>query len=230
MITRSISAGQIKAARALLDWSQESLAQATNLSIATIRKLECGAISPRQSTMVVIREAIEGAGIEFLNADGVRRREEEVIVYRGVSGRKSFFDDLYETARKTGSDIALIDTADGLLTDNEDMIALCKRIEDNTVSFVKCLTTTLTPAAFESDQVEWRLISRNYIDPMPLCLCGDVFAIISGSKGDDIKIIAIRSFSTAQASRNQFLSIWDKATSMIPAKQKAGKERLLATA
>ena len=226
----AISAAQIKAARALLDWSQESLAQVTNLSIATIRKLECGDISPRQSTMVVIREAIEGAGIEFLNADGVRRREEEVIVYRGASGRKSFFDDLYETARKSGSDIVLIDTTDGLLTDNEDIVTLCKRIEDSTVSFVKCLTTEPTFVAFESNQVEWRLISRNYVNPMPICVCADVFAIISGSKEDDLRIVAIRSFSAAQSSRNQFLSIWDKATSMLPAKHKAEKARRIASA
>ncbi|MDD3288694.1 MAG: helix-turn-helix transcriptional regulator [Alphaproteobacteria bacterium] len=228
MINRPLSAKQIKAARALLDWSQEALAQATNLSIATIRKLECGSISPRQSTMLVIRDTVEEAGIEFLDADGVRRREEGLIVYRGTSGRKNFFDDLYETARKAGSDISLIDTSEGMLTNNKDVLALFKMIEDNTASFVKCLFASPVGLVFESSQIEWRLISRNYIDPMPICICADIFAIISGSKEEDIKIIAMRSLSAAQASRNQFSSIWEKATPMMMSEQK--KERFYATA
>ncbi|MDD3181283.1 MAG: helix-turn-helix transcriptional regulator [Alphaproteobacteria bacterium] len=212
MIAHSLSAGQIKAARALLDWSQESLSQATSLSIATVRKLECGSISPRQTTMFVIRNALEEAGIEFIDADGVRRRTEEVSVYRGVSGRKNFFADLYETARKAGSDIALIDTPDGSLTNGEEAIALFKMIEENTASFVKCLLTSPINPVLESAQVEWRLISRNYIDPMPICICGDIFAMISGAKGEDVKIVTMRSLGAAHASRKQFFSIWEKAT------------------
>jgi len=46
----NINARQIKAARALLDWSQENLASASGLSIATIRKIESGHISPRDKT------------------------------------------------------------------------------------------------------------------------------------------------------------------------------------
>lgn len=45
------TARQIKAARALLDWSQEDLAIRAALSIATIRKIESGALSPRDKTM-----------------------------------------------------------------------------------------------------------------------------------------------------------------------------------
>lgn len=212
MITRSLSAGQIKAARALLDWSQDMLAQATRLSIATVRKLECGAISPRQTTTFVIRTALEEAGIEFIDADGVRRRTEEVSVYRGVLGRKNFFDELYEMARKAGSDIALIDTPDGSLTNCDESIALFKMIEENTTSFVKCLLTSPINPVLESTQIEWRLISRNYIDPMPICICGDIYAMISGTKGEDVKIVTMRSLGAVQASRNQFFSIWEKAT------------------
>lgn len=62
-----IHARQIKAARAILNWSQQDLAQSTGLSITTIRKLEMGFISPRNTTTNVIRQAIEGAGIEFLD-------------------------------------------------------------------------------------------------------------------------------------------------------------------
>jgi transcriptional regulator with XRE-family HTH domain len=50
-IRSTINARQIKAARALLDWSQEDLANTSGLSIATIRKIESGHISPRGKTI-----------------------------------------------------------------------------------------------------------------------------------------------------------------------------------
>jgi len=40
----TLKARQIKAARALLDWSQEKLAEAAGLSVAMVRKLELGSI------------------------------------------------------------------------------------------------------------------------------------------------------------------------------------------
>jgi predicted transcriptional regulator len=61
-----IRAGQIKAARAFLDWSQEDLAIVTGLSLTTIRNLEMGYISPRNATTHVVRQAIENAGLEFI--------------------------------------------------------------------------------------------------------------------------------------------------------------------
>lgn len=71
-----LTAGQLRAARALLDWSQAKLAQKTKLSVLTIRRME-GARGPSGSTeanVEAVRRVLEAAGVIFLepksNKDG----------------------------------------------------------------------------------------------------------------------------------------------------------------
>jgi transcriptional regulator with XRE-family HTH domain len=71
-----ISIRQIKAARSLLDWSQERLAEASGVSLPTIRRLEAadGLLGGREDTGEKILAALKAAGVEFTNGDqpGVR--------------------------------------------------------------------------------------------------------------------------------------------------------------
>jgi predicted transcriptional regulator len=68
----SISIRQVKAARALLAWSQEDLAAAADVSIPTIKRLEAqdGPLGGRSETGHKIRSTLEKAGIEFIDANG----------------------------------------------------------------------------------------------------------------------------------------------------------------
>ncbi len=99
-----INARQIKAARALLDWSQEDLAAASGLSIATIRKIESGAMSPRDKTMGSIVSALEEANIEFTTPDGVRLKDQNIMVIEGVDCFLQLTEDIYYTMKGCGSD------------------------------------------------------------------------------------------------------------------------------
>jgi transcriptional regulator with XRE-family HTH domain len=67
-----VSIRQIKAARALLAWSQEEMAVAAKVSIPTIKRLEAvdGPLGGRSETGDKIRKALESAGIEFINENG----------------------------------------------------------------------------------------------------------------------------------------------------------------
>jgi predicted transcriptional regulator len=61
------TAGQIRAARGLLDWSQPQLAEAAKLSLPTIRRME-GPLGPGRSTpanIEAVRRAFEDAGVIF---------------------------------------------------------------------------------------------------------------------------------------------------------------------
>ena len=64
----TISIQQIKAARALLRISVFDLADISNLSSSTIKRLEAqnSGVLPRNSTMNSIKLALESRGIEFL--------------------------------------------------------------------------------------------------------------------------------------------------------------------
>jgi transcriptional regulator with XRE-family HTH domain len=71
-----VSTRQVKAARALLDWSQADLAKASGVSEPTIWRLEAadGELGGRADTVEKICRALERAGVEFTNGKrpGVR--------------------------------------------------------------------------------------------------------------------------------------------------------------
>ena len=74
-----ITPAQCRAARALLDWTQSDLAEATGLSAVTIRTFEKGG-EMRDSNRTLLELSFEKAGIVFIweNGDGpgVRLRKQ----------------------------------------------------------------------------------------------------------------------------------------------------------
>ena len=68
---------QIRAARALLGWTQADLAAKANISTNAINSIERGKADPKLSTVNAIRKALETGGVEFTDGDrpGVRMRE-----------------------------------------------------------------------------------------------------------------------------------------------------------
>ena len=78
MLAEMITAQQIKAARALLEWEQTDLVEKTGLSLGTVSNVERGS-DPRASTLTKIQRALESAGIEFTNgeAPGVRLKSKK---------------------------------------------------------------------------------------------------------------------------------------------------------
>jgi len=69
--TQKVSIRHIKAARALLGWTQDDLAAHSGVSQPTIKRLEAdgGDLGGRDGTQEKIRRALERAGIEFNNGD-----------------------------------------------------------------------------------------------------------------------------------------------------------------
>ena len=67
-----VSIRQVKAARSLLDWSQEKLANQSGMSLPTIKRLEAqdGQLGGRDETGSKIRQALEVAGVEFIDENG----------------------------------------------------------------------------------------------------------------------------------------------------------------
>jgi transcriptional regulator with XRE-family HTH domain len=67
-----LTSAQIRAARALLRWSAEELAQASALGVATIRRAE---LTEHETSLTAandqaIRHALEAAGVQFIAENG----------------------------------------------------------------------------------------------------------------------------------------------------------------
>ena len=65
-----IAAPQCRAARGLLDWTQQDLADRAGVGIVTVRQFEGAVNTPRRATVDVIRRALESAGVEFIDENG----------------------------------------------------------------------------------------------------------------------------------------------------------------
>ena len=68
---------QCRAARGLLNWSQQQLADRASVSVTTLRNFERGASELLRNNLAAVRAVLQSEGIELLDGDdgeGVRRR------------------------------------------------------------------------------------------------------------------------------------------------------------
>jgi hypothetical protein len=71
-IKLSITSEQVRAARALLRWEQRHLAEASGVSLPSVKRLETrpGELAAQERTILQLRKALEKAGVEFIAANG----------------------------------------------------------------------------------------------------------------------------------------------------------------
>jgi transcriptional regulator with XRE-family HTH domain len=68
----ALTSEQVRAARMLLRWEQRDLAEASGISLPSIKRLETqpGPLSAQERTLTEIRRALEKAGVEFIAENG----------------------------------------------------------------------------------------------------------------------------------------------------------------
>jgi transcriptional regulator with XRE-family HTH domain len=69
-----LTPAQLRAARALVSWTREDLAEKSGVFANTIRNFEHGISDPKLSTLQKWRRALESAGVQFLD-DGEKADE-----------------------------------------------------------------------------------------------------------------------------------------------------------
>jgi transcriptional regulator with XRE-family HTH domain len=72
VLNLSITSEQVRAARALLRWEQRDLAEASGVSLPSVKRLETqpGLLAAQERTIVELRKALEKAGVEFIAKNG----------------------------------------------------------------------------------------------------------------------------------------------------------------
>lgn len=98
---------QIRAARALIGWSQKDLADNSGLSQTGIARIENGTNHPNSSTIAKITAAFDKVDVEFIGDSGVRKRTGEVRTLRDEDGFKEFMNDVYRVAKEAGGEICI---------------------------------------------------------------------------------------------------------------------------
>jgi transcriptional regulator with XRE-family HTH domain len=205
-----ISVSQIKAARALLDWTQRDLARVSGISLAAIAQIECGAGNPRAGTMQILQEAFEKYAVEFSDDPGLRIKREPfgVTIWQGRDAMLRCWRDIEETLKGGGNlRISPVDDALWKSLYPEEMLEMYKRRTERKIISLGLLTD---PAKNESgwSSKNYRIVPPAATTPYaPYYVYEDKVALIK--MRDPIRIVRIENPTLAESFRTQFQYLWD---------------------
>lgn len=129
-----ITADQIRAARALKNWSQTDLADRTGLAVPTIANIELGKQIPGKNTIEKIIDAFSIGGINFTE-NGVEFDRKEIYSLTGLGKFKHLLEDAIRTleAKPPKEREFLVFSADHSRT-SEDEVALFQEMHDRGIT------------------------------------------------------------------------------------------------
>ncbi len=211
-----ITGRQIRAARALLDMSQDDLAEATGLTPQAIRKIESGESQPREGTLADITRAFHDRGVEFTDNSGVKLKPSEIEVLEGTSGFSRFYDYLYEHVSHHGGDLCVSGVDERLfskyhltakahaermtiLRQTRNDIRMQILIEEGDYNFIA------------TGYAAYRWQKKEHFSATPFYVFGDCLALISFSHDPAPQVILIKSATFAQAYRQAFALAWQSS-------------------
>jgi transcriptional regulator with XRE-family HTH domain len=190
----------LKAARGLIGWSAEDLAQTSGASISAIRTFESGKglLSRVNEERIIL--ALDLAGIE-VQADGVKRRSRDIVAYEDYL---SVLNDALSVL-KAGDEILFHRADDG--RSSPEVIA---KIEELKAAGIFCKSTICAGNTFIlGDAAGYRWIPEDYFAG------GEVEAVYADRyvihvPGDREDFVCIRNDAVADTHRKQFYYWWDK--------------------
>lgn len=202
---------QIRAARALLNWSQDDLAKASGIARSSIKNIENDITTARKDTIYDIQLAFENCGVEFLPGSGVRIKNETVTVFEGEDAFKNLLDDLYVTA-KTGSDNEiLILGLDEELTEKFDNVSLIKNYLEKIekAGIKEKIITHEDSKRFINTATSYKAIPKEFFSQTPLHIYGHKVSFLFGNVNR--KVVVIDNEQLADMLKKLFGFVWEKA-------------------
>lgn len=223
-----LSIRQIRAARAMLNWTQDDLAHYAAISPATVRKLETEQHMPQQNTAAKLKRAFEKHGIEFLAGEGLQYSKEimRITVLEGHDALLRVFNDICETLAPTKGEVMLSGLHDPEWFTAEYRRELTEHIQARIKAGIqrRFLISEDDTNPLSEDAECYRCVPRWLFAQTPHYIYENKVALINW--GPPQKILLIENPSIAETFRRQFNLNWDmgKRPKIIQAaKRKSGK-------
>ncbi len=216
-----ITSDQIRAARALKNWSQTDLAERTGLAVPTIANIELGKQIPGKNTIEKIIDAFTVGGIAF-TANGVEFDKNEIYSLIGEGKFKNFlFDALNALDNLPPRERILIafNAEDVATTDEENLIydAMLKR-----KASLRRIISQKADITF--DQFETKIIPHEYSDDKgAVFVIGDRIAFYTAEKGQEPTTLIITNARIAETYKRTFSYLWDNLKPASEPKKKGRK-------
>ena len=187
---------------------------------ATISKIEADLVQPQENSLFRIADLFDKHGVEFLEGDGVKMRQQEIRVFSGKTGYRQFLDHVYLTLKNGGrirqfnlSDSGNLSFADPY---GEAHLSRMGMIDDLDAKVL----TTEGDNEFPASYCTYRWIHKNDADLAPFYLYGDNVVLPMYESTHKREWISINSKLLAERYAKQFDRFWGNATSPKKSKGK----------
>lgn len=204
-----ITIEQIKAGRALLEWTQADLAKESGVSKPSINTLERRIANPKIETLDAIQGAMEKAGVEFTDGPGVKLKSTvlKTHVYEGSDSLLRLLRDIFDTLRGTDQEL-FISGVDEKKYKNFGGERVLEEIKKRVKHGIK---TKLLICEGDTNFIEpiehYRWVPKPFFSRTPYYVYDNKYAILLW--GPPQKIVIVENEEIAECYRQQFLAHWN---------------------
>ena len=207
-----VTPDQIRAARALKNWSQAELAERVSMATPSIGNIESGKHVASPQTQAAILEAFESAGIEFIDG-GVRHNKHTVKSLQGHSGFAEFRADVLDEARNGALDICVSNVDERQFAKwGEGKVNEHYRAEMQKISGLKFrILIEEDDTHVSAGYAEYRWLPTDRFGEISFYVYSDKIAIIS-FEDNDFNAFVIKHPRVSGFYRREFERLWNKAS------------------
>lgn len=209
--------GQLRAARALLNLSQNELAELAGISGTSLSAIEREAKAPRAQTLANLQSVLEGRGIEFTEGHGVRLAEHvfDIRIFNKTQQASiEYHNDILATLKAKGGFFLALSYRDTYADEKLRRVQFdyfCKMLKFGFRE--RIILPENNAECYGPRQVsEYRLLKPELFGQMEVLLYGDKFVINEPSR-----VVVMHSKTVTDAFRKQFDFYW-KMAKPVPAK------------
>lgn len=205
---------QIRAARALLNWTQQDLARAAKLSLAAVNNLERDASNPRLRTLTQIQSALEMHGVEFQNGPGVRLRGEifNVTILDQGDVYAALLEEVVNSCLAQNIPSACymnVSDEDFIGADAEAFRSMAQRLRKHGLKDRVLVAEGDANLMFPPDITDYRWLPKELFGVTPFIVFGTKFAILLW--GPPVRAVIMENSSVAVSYQQQFEFFWQQS-------------------
>lgn len=193
---------QIRAARALIDWSLKDLEKACGITGQSISNYEVGRSTLNASNLEKAIKAFEAQGVEFTDM-GVQLKTTPVYYYEGDHWYLDLLDDAYRTVIDHKNPEILIENVDDKKS-SADVINKMRKLRD---SGIQLKMTALEGETFlVAPSNCYRFVPKQFFENWVVMIFGNKVAF---SIEQETRCMIIEDADMVNAIRNRFDLMWD---------------------
>lgn len=198
---------QLKAARALLDWTQADLAKAAGIHLNVINNLERGMSDPRRQTVERLQKVLTGQGIIFIGSSGVELKREAVGItkHQGNDCFAQLVDDILNVVRAANDEVLSIVADMRDFAAHEPAAGKRYASEKAARGFNERLITRAMPGFYPRNAGAYRVVDPQMLGGVDTVIYGDRVAHLFWSESE---IVILKNADLASAQRKIFEEIW----------------------